>query len=111
MEHTENHTTSKSSRRRGVFIETVRDMLLRAVELAYEKLEIMRREASLFFGLALFFVGVFGFRAGRFCDGNAADYLSCTRPAVYYYYGVFELGIIVIGASLIALWFLKPRRK
>lgn len=115
MEHTEyTESLSHQHTRRswGLRLRTaVQSSGAYLTESTQDHLEIIRREASLFAGLALFLVGVFGFHAGRYCDGNTADYLSCTRPAVYYYYGAFDLLLIVLGAFLITLWILKPRRK
>jgi uncharacterized membrane protein len=74
---------------------------------------IIRREIELFVGSALVLIGVFGFNAGRMCDGNTADYLSCTRPSAYHYYSGFDIALVVIGAFLILLWFVgrTPAKK
>lgn len=72
-----------------------------------EKLFIIRRNASLFFGLALFLLGAFGFSSGKYCDGNPADYYSCTNPSAYHYYSPVALIAIVAGAFCIAVWFIK----
>ncbi|MFA6566034.1 MAG: hypothetical protein WCT48_04780 [Candidatus Paceibacterota bacterium] len=70
---------------------------------------LMKKNALLFFGDALFLLGVFGWSNGKYCDGNAADYYeySCTNPAVYYYYGAFALAAIIIGSFFAIAWFLK----
>ena len=68
---------------------------------------IMRRESSLFLGLTLLLLGILNWSVGKYCDGNTGDYLSCTRPEAYYYYGAFQTGLIILGALLIAVWFMK----
>jgi hypothetical protein len=73
-------------------------------------LGLIRREAELFFGTALLVWGFFGFRTGRYCDGNTADYLSCTRPTVFYYYDTFHVALILLGIFFILLWILKRQR-
>ena len=70
---------------------------------------IVKREGDLFFGVILTAVGLFNFRSDKFCDGNSVDYLSCTRPSSYHYYGGFEITLIVIGIFFILLWFQKKR--
>ena len=71
---------------------------------------IAATESDLFLGAALFLVGFFGFESGRFCDGNSADYLSCTRPATYYFYDAPHTILIVLGVFLILVWFVRNRR-
>ncbi len=72
---------------------------------------IMWREFDLFFGALAFFVGLLGFDAGKFCDGNTADYLSCTRPTAYYYFDSIDIALVVLGAFFIMLWTLKRARR
>jgi hypothetical protein len=74
-----------------------------------EKWVTIRREADLFGGVGFFILGFFGFRSGRYCDGNTADYLSCTRPATFYYYDWIHIALIIIGVFLICIWLLKRR--
>ncbi len=71
---------------------------------------IVARESDLFLGAALFLIGLLGFESGRYCDGNSADYLSCTRPATYYFYDAPHTILIVLGVFLILLWFVRARR-
>jgi hypothetical protein len=68
---------------------------------------LVKKNAMLFFGNALFFLGVFGFSRGKYCDGNTANYLDCTNPAAYYYYGPFALAAILLGSFFATAWFLK----
>lgn len=77
---------------------------------ALYNMAIMWREFDLFFGATLFFCGLFGFSPDKFCDGNTADYLSCTRPTAYYHYDALHITLIVVGATFILLWFLKKSR-
>lgn len=71
---------------------------------------VIVRESDLFLGVALFLIGLLGFESGRYCDGNSADYLSCTRPATYYFYDAPHMMLIVLGVFLILVWFLRARR-
>jgi hypothetical protein len=71
---------------------------------------IIRRELELFSGTALVLVGLLHWSSSKYCDGNTADYLSCTNPVTYYYYDAFEITIIVLGAFLVMIWFLKNRK-
>ncbi len=75
-----------------------------------ERLALVRKESDLFLGLLLTILGVMSLHAGRFCDGNSADYLSCTRPAVYYYYSGIDMALVVLGVFLIAFWILARKR-
>jgi len=83
------------------------DCLMDATE---DNWRIIRRESDLFLGTALTLLGIFSFHSGKYCDGNTADYLSCTRPTTFYYYGWIETILIIIGVTLILLWFFKPRK-
>lgn len=67
------------------------------------------RDMELFVGVALTLVGVLSIEADKFCDGNTADYLSCTRPSTYYFYSPFDIAIIVIGVFLILIWFRRNK--
>lgn len=68
---------------------------------------VMQREAALFLGLALSLIGLLNFENGKNCDGNTADYLTCTRPSTFYYYNWLEIALVVIGVFLITLWLLR----
>ena len=78
-------------------------------ETAVRNFQIMRREGDLFIGAMLTAVGIFHFRSDKFCDGNSVDYLSCTRPSSFHYYGGLEIALIVAGIFFILLWFLKRK--
>lgn len=82
---------------------------VRLVEAAYEDLKIVRTEVNLFLGVLLGLLGLFNWSTGKYCDGNSSDYLSCTRPTVYYYYGAFEITLIVLGTLLVLIWLVKKR--
>lgn len=69
----------------------------------------MAKEAELFLGTALLLLGLLNFQNGKNCDGNSADYLSCTRPSTYYYYSWFEITLVILGTFLILLWFIKMK--
>lgn len=64
---------------------------------------------SLFLGSTLALIGLLSFEAGKFCDGNTADYLSCTRPATYYYFDSFDKILLVIGIVLVLVWVVKRK--
>lgn len=85
-----------------------------AVESVYDfvggSLRTIAREARLFIGVALTLIGLLNFHSDKFCDGNSADYLSCTRPSTYYFYSPLDITIIVIGVFLILIWLLNRRR-
>ena len=76
-----------------------------------EAWHVMRHDAGLFWGVGFTIIAIFGFSSGRYCDGNTAEYLSCTRPATYYFYDVWHVGLLVIGVFFILVWFLKVRHK
>lgn len=82
----------------------------RLVDATLENARVIKREADLFIGIALSLIGVLTFQSSKYCDGNTADYLSCTRPSTYYYYGGLEITLIVVGVFFIALWFLKRKQ-
>lgn len=71
----------------------------------------MRKNGGLFFGLAAVIFGLLDFSNGKYCDGNPADYYSCTNPDTYYYYGFFAIALTIIGAFCITLWFLKKTER
>jgi hypothetical protein len=75
------------------------------------RLRAMWAELDLFLGALLLLLGLLNWSSGKYCDGNTADYLSCTNPATYYYYNALEIGLIVLGALLILVWFVKNRQK
>ncbi len=72
-------------------------------------LSTIARDMELFVGVALTLIGILSLEADKFCDGNTADYLSCTRPSTYYFYSPFDIAIIVIGSFLILIWFRRIR--
>ncbi len=72
-------------------------------------IEVVSKEIELFLGTALVLMGVFSFESDKFCDGNTADYLSCTRPSTYYYFGSLDIFFIILGTFLILFWFLRTR--
>lgn len=72
-------------------------------------LRIIGREFDLFFGTALTIVGTLGFESDKYCDGNTADYLSCTRPSTYYYFDSLDVALVVIGVFFILFWIIKRK--
>ena len=75
-----------------------------------ERAAIMRVEVDLFLGTSLAVLGILSFQTGKYCDGNTADYLSCTRPATYYYYSPVSIIAVVIGISLVLVWVVRRKR-
>jgi hypothetical protein len=63
----------------------------------------------LFVGIALTLIGMLSFASDKYCDGTAANYYTCTRPATYYYYPWWALLLVVIGSFFIVLWFLRRK--
>lgn len=76
-----------------------------------DAISIVMREFTLFLGTALVLIGLLGFSSDKFCDGNTADYLSCTRPNAYYYYDWFHITLVVIGVFFVMIWFLRRRNE
>jgi hypothetical protein len=113
MEHMEMQENKSQGRVKRVMknmssmISPAFDVLMDGVE---ENGRIIRRESELFLGTLLTIIGIFSFNSGKYCDGNTADYLSCTRPATFYYYGWFEIICIIVGVFLVILWFQKSHR-
>lgn len=68
---------------------------------------IVQREADVFFGTFLLLVGLFGFESGRYCDGNVGDYISCTRPATFYYFDTLDIVLVVLGVFFVLFWYFK----
>ncbi len=81
----------------------------RLIDTVVEYTRIIVRERDLFFGATLFLVGLLSFESGKYCDGNAADYLSCTRPATFYYFDTLDTVLIVAGSICILVWFMKEK--
>jgi hypothetical protein len=107
-EHTEHRVIPRGrfARMRGSALA----LFDRAIDAGEVNLMIIRRESDLFLGTLLTILGTLNFHSGRYCDGNTADYLSCTRPVTYYYFTWFETGLIIVGIFFIMLWFLKRQR-
>jgi hypothetical protein len=74
-------------------------------------LRTMLFEFELFLGTALALIGVLGFESGKYCDGNTADYLSCTHPTTYYYFNVVDIALVVLGACLVLVWVLNRTQR
>lgn len=72
-----------------------------------DQLQAILREPALFLGIALVLIGLLSFEVGRYCDGNTAQYLSCTRSAAYYYYDALDRTLVVLGAFFIIGWFVR----
>jgi len=73
----------------------------------FTNMRLMWIEGELFLGTILFCTGLLGFESDKYCDGNSADYLSCTRPATYYYFDAIDIALITIGIIFVILWLLK----
>jgi hypothetical protein len=86
-------------------------LLDRLVDWLGRKIRVIRHESDLFLGIALASVGLLHIHIGRFCDGNSSDYLSCTRPAVFYYYSAVEIVLVTLGIFLIVIWMLSRRKE
>ncbi len=85
-------------------------LIERLVDHVEEYAQLMLREKELFLGNLLILLGALNFNSDKFCDGNTADYLSCTRPSTYYYFDALDIALIVIGVFFVLLWFVRERR-
>lgn len=74
-----------------------------------DTLHIVWKEFQLFLGTALALIGFFSFEADKFCDGNTADYLSCTRPSTFYYFDALDKVLIVLGVVLVMVWWVRRK--
>ncbi len=61
----------------------------------------------LFVGLTLAIIGILSFASDRYCDGNTSVAYTCTRPATYYFYPSWAIGLVVVGAVLVGTWVLR----
>jgi hypothetical protein len=94
---------------RRAWIVSVR-LLDRLTDVVEADWHIIKREGDLFAGTFIGLIGLLNVQSGKYCDGNASDYLSCTRPTTYYYYNGLEVALIIIGVFLVLLWFFKRNR-
>ncbi len=83
----------------------------RALDALARDLVILQREADLFLGATLSLVGLLGFESARYCDGNLNDYISCTRPATYYYFDKLDVTLLVLGIFFIFVWYFKHKER
>lgn len=81
-----------------------------ATESLQKNLALLIHEFDLFLGVFLFILGFFGFESDKYCDGNTADYLSCTRPTTYYFFDSLDMALITLGAFFILFWALKRKK-
>lgn len=109
MDGTAPYERSAPGPRRG--IPALLSFLDHLLDWALRRLALIRAEFELFAGTALLAIGLLGFQSGKYCDGNTADYLSCTRPSTFYYYSAFDVALIVIGVFLVLSWFLSRSRR
>ena len=79
------------------------------VDAGIDNFIIVKKNFSLFFGVVLSIVGLMNFHSDKYCDGNVADYLSCTRPTTYYFYNAFDVFLVVLGVAFIIIWALKAK--
>ncbi len=86
----------------GLFLHSLRRRVV-----AYVRYILL--ETELFLGAALLAIGTFGFESDKYCDGNTADYLSCTRPSTFYYYDWLDVTLIVLGIFFVLVWVLRNR--
>lgn len=113
MTEQEHQEEGRGERRAGIFrtawlsLEYIAFHLAKAIG---ENVRVMRREVNLFLGSALSILGLLNWSTGKYCDGNTADYLSCTRPTAYYYYGWFSVTLVLVGVMLLLVWFVRNRR-
>ncbi len=100
----------ESEQREGVIAYLTRlvsEMIHAAGRLVSDQFGALLREPALFLGAILLILGLMSFEVGRYCDGNTAQYLSCTRSAAYYYYDTLDRTIAVIGAFFLLGWYVR----
>ena len=73
----------------------------------WDDLKIIIHNGSLFIGIAITLIGLFTFKSARYCDGNTADFYSCTRPSTYYYYTEWSIALLILGVFLIVAWIVR----
>lgn len=83
----------------------------RSLDALARDLVIIQREADLFLGATLFLIGLLGFESSRYCDGNLNDYISCTRPATYYYFDTLDIVLLVLGIFFVLVWYFKHKER
>lgn len=83
----------------------------RSLDALARDIVIIQREADLFLGAALSLIGLLGFESARYCDGNLNDYISCTRPATYYYFDTLDIVLIVLGIFFMLVWHFKHKER
>ena len=111
QQETQQHAPQgKFSFMHGSFIRNVMHRADYAMDIIEEDWNIIKREGDIFGGALIFLIGLLDFHSGRYCDGNTADYLSCTRPVTYYYYTWLEILFIMVGVGFILLWCMKRQR-
>lgn len=88
----------------GAFFLLVRDGLLRDAATVWQ-------HGRLFLGTALLTLGLLSFESGRYCDGNTADYYSCTRPTTYYEFPGWAILATILGLFFVVLWFLYQKKR
>jgi len=105
----------KPLRRRAGFIRSVfyslGFLVLRLWEGILHDLERMWDHFRLFFGITLTTIGLLNFSSGAYCDRAVPDAYNCVRPSTYYYYSWETILVIVLGVTLIILWFLSRKKK
>ena len=91
-----------------LFVVYVFDRLIDGVA---ENARVIEKEFQVVLGTLLLTIGFLGFESDKYCDGNTADYLSCTRPSTYYFFDTIDITFIAVGVLLILTWYLKSRDK
>ena len=102
----QDHYEHEGRRQRGIVMSFFEGIY----EFFAVSLRTIGQHKELFLGVAFTLVGLLSFKSDKFCDGNTADYLSCTRPSTYYFYSPLDIAVITVGVFLIMIWVLKARR-
>jgi hypothetical protein len=96
----------------GVFVSLLLQYIFdRTLDALARDVVIIQREADLFLGTALLAIGLLSFESSRYCDGNLNDYISCTRPATYYYFDTLDIVLIVLGIFFMLVWHFKHKER
>lgn len=103
-------TPSRRPARRGQKVRRVLGAVVQlGLDYSRDDIRTVVRNGKLFLGMTFFVVGLFSFVSDRYCDGNVASYYACTRPATYYYYPWWAVILVLVGVTLVTLWFLQRR--
>ncbi len=105
--------TTAPAPRQFRFLRVLRALLTYSIETIVDaiiiRLRILAREKDLVIGSILVVVGFLNFESDKYCDGNTAEYLACTRPSTYYYFDALDITFIVLGVCLVLVAYIRAK--